>query len=76
VRGRAQQVSHLLLHESDELGEPVVDLTQEEVAATLALSRQSVSRALHDLREEQAIQQERRRIRLLDRENLREHLLG
>jgi CRP-like cAMP-binding protein len=69
-----EQVSHLLLHESDELGESVVDLTQEELAATLALSRQTVSRALHDLREEEAIQQERGRIRLLDREKLRRHL--
>jgi CRP/FNR family transcriptional regulator len=71
-----EQVSHLLLHESDELDKPVVDLTQEEVAATLSLSRQTVSRALHDLKEEGAIQQERSRIRLLDREKLRTHLLG
>ncbi|MGH7486382.1 MAG: Crp/Fnr family transcriptional regulator [bacterium] len=71
-----EQVSRLLLHESDELDGPVVDLTQEEVAATLSLSRQTVSRALHDLREEEAIQQERGRIRLLDREKLRARLPG
>jgi CRP-like cAMP-binding protein len=69
-----EQVSHLLLHESAERDEPVVELTQEEVAATLALSRQTVSRALHDLAEEEVIKQERRRIRLLDREKLRGHV--
>ena len=69
-----EQVSHLLLHESAERDEPVVELTQEEVAATLALSRQTVSRALHDLAEEEVIKQERRRIRLLDQEKLRGHL--
>jgi CRP-like cAMP-binding protein len=69
-----EQVSHLLLHESAERDEPVIELTQEEVAATLALSRQTVSRALHDLAEEEVIKQERRRIRLLDQEKLRGHL--
>lgn len=69
-----EQVSHLLLHESAERDEPVIELTQEEVAATLALSRQTVSRALHDLAEEELIKQERRRIRLLDQEKLRGHL--
>jgi CRP/FNR family transcriptional regulator len=69
-----EQVSHLLLHESVERDEPVVELTQEELAATLALSRQTVSRALHDLAHEDVIKQERRRIRLLDLEKLRERL--
>jgi CRP-like cAMP-binding protein len=73
-KSAVEQVSHLLLHESAERGEPVVELTQEELAATLALSRQTVSRALHDLAHEHVIKQERRRIRLLDRERLREHL--
>jgi CRP-like cAMP-binding protein len=69
-----EQVSHLLLHESDERDGSVVGLTQEEVAATLFLSRQTVSRALHDLKEEKAILQQRRRIRVLDREKLRTHV--
>jgi CRP-like cAMP-binding protein len=69
-----EQVSHLLLHESAERDAPVVELTQEELAATLALSRQTVSRALHDLAQDEVIKQERRRIRLLDREKLRGHL--
>jgi CRP-like cAMP-binding protein len=69
-----EQVSHLLLHESAERNEPTLELTQEELAATLALSRQTVSRAFHDLAREGAIKAERRRIRLLDPEKLREHV--
>jgi len=69
-----EQVSHLLLHESAERDEQVVELTQEELAATLALSRQTVSRALSELAQEEVIKQERRRIRLLDREKLQGHL--
>ena len=69
-----QQVSYLLLHESAERDEPTLELTQEELAATLALSRQTVSRAFHDLAQEGAIKPERRRVRLLDLEKLREHL--
>ena len=69
-----EQVSHVLLHESAERNEPTLDLTQEELAATLALSRQTVSRALHDLRHEGAIKPERRRIHLLDLEKLRTHV--
>jgi CRP-like cAMP-binding protein len=69
-----EQVSHLLLHESAERDEPMLELTQEELAAALALSRQTVSRAFHDLAREGAIKPERRRIRLLDPEKLREHV--
>ena len=56
------------------LDEPTLEITQEELAATLALSRQTVSRAFHDLASEGAIKPERRRVRLLDLEKLREHL--
>jgi CRP-like cAMP-binding protein len=73
-RSAVEQVSHLLLHESAERDEPTLELTQEELAATLALSRQTVSRAFHDLSSEGAIKPERRRVRLLDLEKLREHL--
>jgi CRP-like cAMP-binding protein len=69
-----EQVSHLLLHESAERNEPTVELTQAELAATLALSRQTVSRAIHDLAHEGAIKPGRRRIRLLDLEKLSEHV--
>jgi len=73
-RSAVEQVSHLLLHESVERDEPTLEITQEELAATLALSRQTVSRAFHDLASEGAIKPERRRVRLLDLEKLREHL--
>ena len=62
------------LFESAERNEPTVDVTQEELAATLALSRQTVSRAFRDLAREGAIKPERRRVRLLDLEKLREHV--
>jgi CRP-like cAMP-binding protein len=73
-RSALEQVSHLLLHEAAERDELVVELTQEELAATLGLSRQTVSRALHDLAHEHVIKQERRRIRVLDPGKLRERL--
>jgi CRP-like cAMP-binding protein len=62
------------VHEYAERDEPAVDLTQAELAATLALSRQTVSRAVHELAREGAIKPERRRIRLLDLEKLSEHV--
>jgi CRP-like cAMP-binding protein len=68
-----EQVSRLLLDESAERQEPTLELTQHELAATLALSRQTVSRAFRDLAREGAIKPERRRVRLLDLEKLREH---
>jgi CRP/FNR family transcriptional regulator len=73
-RSAVEQLSQLLLHESAQRDEPTLELTQEELAATLALSRQTVSRAFRDLASEGAIKPERRRVRLLDREKLREHL--
>jgi len=62
------------LHESAERDQPTLEITQEELAATLALSRQTVSRAFRELASEGAIKPERRRVRLLDLEKLREHL--
>jgi CRP-like cAMP-binding protein len=69
-----EQVSRLLLHDLAERKEPTLELTQEELAATLALSRQTVSRAFHDLASEGAIKPERRSIRLLDFEKLQAHV--
>ena len=62
------------MHEAAEREEPVVELTQEELAAALALSRQTVSRALRVLADEHVISQERGRIRVLDPGKLRERL--
>jgi CRP/FNR family transcriptional regulator len=73
-RSALEQVSHVLLHESAERKGLTLELTQEELAATLALSRQTVSRAFHDLAGEGAIKPGRRRIRLLDVEKLRAHV--
>lgn len=73
-RSALEQVSHLLLDESAERDEPTLELTQEELAATLALSRQTISRAFRDLASEGSIKPERGRIRLLDLEKLRGHL--
>jgi CRP-like cAMP-binding protein len=69
-----EQVSRLLLDELAERKEPTLELTQEEFAATLALSRQTISRAFHDLAREGAIKPERRSVRLLDLEKLRVHV--
>ncbi len=69
-----EQVSRLLLNDLAERKEPTLELTQEEFAATLALSRQTISRALRDLANEGAIKTERRSIRLLDVEKLRAHV--
>jgi len=73
-KSAVEQVSQLLLHELAERGLPTLDLTQEELAATLALSRQTVSRVVQDLAREGAIKPERRKIRLLDLEKLRVHV--
>src|SRR4029078_12736500 len=73
-RSAVEQVSHLLLHESAERDQPTLEITQEELAATLALRRETGSRALRALRSEGAIKPDRRRVRLLDLEKLREHL--
>ena len=69
-----EQVSRALLYESAERGVPTLELSQEELGATLALSRQTVSRVFHDLTREGAIKPERRRVRLLDAEKLRRHV--
>ena len=69
-----EQVSRLLLDELAERKEPTLELTQEEFAATLALSRQTISRAFHELAREGAIKPERRSVRLLDLEMLRAHV--
>ena len=73
-RSALEQVSQLLLHEAAEREEPTLQLTQEELAAMLALSRQTVSRAFHHLAREGAISPGRRRVRVLDFEKLREHV--
>jgi DNA-binding GntR family transcriptional regulator len=69
-----EQVSRLLLHDLAERNEPTLELTQEKFAAALGLSRQTISRAFHDLASEGAIETGRRSIRLLDLDKLRAHV--
>jgi CRP-like cAMP-binding protein len=73
-RSALQQVSQLLLDESRARREPTLELTQQELAAALALSRQTVSRTFRSLSLEGAIKPERRRVRVLDSQKLRAHL--
>ncbi|MGZ4387347.1 MAG: Crp/Fnr family transcriptional regulator, partial [Gaiellaceae bacterium] len=77
-----EQVARFLLRESLEQAaqaDPLdsaattVHLTQEEVANSLALSRQTVSRALGDLARDGIVKRGRRGIRILDLEKLRVH---
>ena len=69
-----EQVSRLLLHDLAERKQATLELTQEEFAATLALSRQTISRAFQHLASEGAIKTGRRSIRLLDLEKLQAHV--
>jgi CRP-like cAMP-binding protein len=69
-KSAVEQLVHFLLHESAERDELTVDLTQDELAATLGVSRQTVSRVLRDLEKENVVSRERRRIRILDLEKL------
>jgi CRP-like cAMP-binding protein len=73
-RSALGQVTQLLAHESTEGEKGVVDLTQKELGAMLALSRQTVSRALRELERERVLKRGRRRIRILDLARLRQHL--
>jgi CRP-like cAMP-binding protein len=73
-RSAAERVVRLLLDEAAERDEPVLNLTQGELAATLALSRQTISTVLHDLAREQVVKPERRRIVISDLDKLRAHV--
>jgi CRP-like cAMP-binding protein len=73
-RSALEQVSYLLDHESAGRRPRTVELTQNEIAASLALSRQTVSRALQYLVQKDVIRQERRRIYILDLDELRRRL--
>jgi CRP/FNR family transcriptional regulator, cyclic AMP receptor protein len=73
-KSAVEQVVHFLVHESAARQALAIDLTQGELAATLALSRQTVSRVLRDLAREHAVKRERRRVLILDHEKLQAHL--
>jgi CRP/FNR family transcriptional regulator, cyclic AMP receptor protein len=73
-KSAAEQVALLLIDEAAARDEPTLELTQDELAATLALSRQTVSRVLHDLVREEVVRPERGRIVILDLDKLRAHV--
>lgn len=73
-KSAVEQVVHFLVHEATVRDALTVDLTQDEVAATLGLSRQTVSRALRDLADEKLVRRERRRVSILDLEKLEARL--
>ena len=73
-RSALGQVAQLLVHESTQGDEGVVEMTQDDLAAMLALSRQTVSRALGDLEREHLLKRQRRKIRIVDLPGLRKHL--
>jgi CRP-like cAMP-binding protein len=73
-RSALEQVAHFLLNESSKGRGPIVELTQDEVAASLGLSRQTVSRVLRDLAQARSVRRGRGRIVVLDAEILSSHL--
>lgn len=73
-KSAAEQVALLLLDETAARDAPMLELTQDELGATLGLSRQTVSRVLHDLVRERIVRSERGRIVILDLDKLRAHV--
>lgn len=69
-----EQVVHFLVDEVEERKSLSIELTQKDVAGTLALSRQTVSRVLGELEQQGLIERRRREIRILDPERLRSRL--
>jgi CRP/FNR family transcriptional regulator len=68
------QVAQLLEHESVQGEQGVVDLTQDDLASMLSLSRQTVSRTLRELERDRVLERGRRRVRILNLARLRAHL--
>ncbi len=69
-----EQLVHFLLHEAAERDSLTIELTQKDLAATLALSRQTVSRVLGEVERQGLIERSRSQIRILDPKRLRSHL--
>jgi CRP/FNR family transcriptional regulator len=69
-----EQVVHFLLHEVDERNSPTVQLTQGEVAATLGIGRQTVSRVLAQLDRQGVVNRARGRIEIRSVDRLRDHV--
>lgn len=69
-----EQLVHFLLHEAEERSSLEIELTQADLASTLALSRQTVSRVLGDLERRGMIERARGQIVIRDQQRLRNHL--
>lgn len=69
-----EQIVHFLLHEAEERRSLTIQMSQQDLAETLGLSRQTVSRMLGDLERAGLIGCGRRRIRIVDFTALRKHL--
>jgi CRP-like cAMP-binding protein len=65
-----ERVVKLLIDVADERGSNTVELRQADIAAALALSRQTVSRMLAELAATGLIERRRGRVRILDRPRL------
>lgn len=73
-RSAFEQLVHFLLHEAEERGSLAVELSQRDLAATLALSRQTVSRVLGELERQGLVERGRGVVRIRDLQRLRDHL--
>lgn len=73
-KSAVEQVVHFLLNEAEERKRLTFDLAQRELASALGLSRQTVSRALGELRRQGIVDVGRRRIHILDLDALRAHV--
>jgi CRP/FNR family transcriptional regulator, cyclic AMP receptor protein len=69
-----EQIVHFLVHEAEERRTLTIDIAQGDLADTLALSRQTVSRMLGLLAREELIECSRRRIVISNVPGLRKHL--
>lgn len=69
-----EQLVHFLLHEAEERDSLTIELTQNDLASTLALSRQTVSRVLGELERQGLIERGRAQVQIRDRQRLRNHL--
>lgn len=69
-----EQVAHFLLHEVKERQTLTIEMTQADMARSLGLARQSVSRALGELADLGILARHRGRIEILNEQELINHL--
>jgi CRP/FNR family cyclic AMP-dependent transcriptional regulator len=69
-RSASDRLVQLLLRESDERRSATVRLTQAQIAGELGLSRQTVSRILGELEDQQVVQRRRGRVVITDADRL------